>query len=1230
MEELKRKEEPGMAFVGVLLLIVFGIMIFNDRPVQSPRPYDTLYPQPLDRNLADHSYESWPWEDPFDFKPGEILERDLYQIEIDPNLNEKQKLQIRLHKSVDGQDFAEERDSDKDLEKTQDKKLCSTQFQEKLINIRNERNSKNFKILASVVKIHPRTIENKENRTRQRYAINAGLIASDYRAFEPNRLNFCTTDNKHNGKYNVRWEYFRHDSKDDVIVIWIDSNTNIEAVEWPLRVTIYQDASGLFLWPITEPYENKIYLYDLHDPIKNKNFNSDELWLKGQKFRLVKPIYLDKDENQKQLTNDLIAKLGKELKLRGIDKLSEIAIIAEQDSDLATQLTKVFNENLKEDKEISTNLEKCNRENSNNQTKQCEISQFSYFKGLDANQQAVKKRDKPDSRGNDKNWNDYFSLHSHENPSIGHAQFDYLHRLSHQIRDNNKESQRKFHKNRIKAIGIFGSDFYDKLVILEALWRENPNIIYFTTDLDAQMLQPEYWNWTRNLIVASHFDLQLHEDLQKPSPPFRDSLQTEIYYQTLNLLSVPENKFKNYDEFKKVEPLIFEIGRNGPIYLWQEPLSESTSDGNNTLQESTKTSGKKSIHPDYDQQQQLIYYLSFVFLIFVALILTEYQMRPNSGALTFFLSGSAILLFLVIYFFAYKDTNNEPLSFTDGVSILPTILIRLFTICLTLAFIIKLIRKLEVSFDRLDKRGLSIQESNPELKTLFPDKRRKTEEEILKGIAGFFCTTISNILSNKEIKASIVFMLLGTCIYGLTLIIFEKSDLEIPLLIILLTTLIIFYPCFSRRNPDKKSELVSYLWIEEAIVLAIVLISLFTFLLGWHSHIEKLFGEKYILTTLILIALLIITYCVTSGIIEKLKSYCIRFIGFLSIFIIFIPIAQIISEHRELIGLIAIFLLFIFLYNPQIKSIQKWAQNDLKKVMNAIDLWREYREHDLLEQRLLRTTVMWLIFMNINAFLTHLFPESSSLCRGNSCLWDHWISVISFSIVMFLIFLVLDVQRLCIHWIEKLHTKHPLLVNETFFELNIKNLHQELEKSKINKEQKWKFNCFYKPALEIDSKIKQINEEIEFLKQTQEKQKEERRKYRTTLESLEEIVLLVAERTYVVDRLIYFPIIVLMLMFLARILYFDYLDFPLSHGIVSIISISLLLYAGLKLRTEASELKLAVINNTQEKDEMKKRLERINYGAFQPMSEQPVVRSALLLFGSLGLFAAEYLMLFGY
>ncbi|MCB1984745.1 MAG: hypothetical protein H6936_11515 [Burkholderiales bacterium] len=43
-----------------------------------------------------------------------------------------------------------------------------------------------------------------------------------------------------------------------------------------------------------------------------------------------------------------------------------------------------------------------------------------------------------------------------------------------------------------------------------------------------------------------------------------------------------------------------------------------------------------------------------------------------------------------------------------------------------------------------------------------------------------------------------------------------------------------------------------------------------------------------------------------------------------------------------------------------------------------------------------------------------------------------------------------------------------------------------------------------------------------------------------------------------------------------------------------------------------------------------KKINEVNSGAFQPMMDQPAVRSALLLLGAIGLFATEYLMLFGY
>ncbi|HET7160039.1 MAG TPA: hypothetical protein VFI62_13665, partial [Burkholderiales bacterium] len=86
----------------------------------------------------------------------------------------------------------------------------------------------------------------------------------------------------------------------------------------------------------------------------------------------------------------------------------------------------------------------------------------------------------------------------------GRHQFDYLRRLADEL---------KYHadtdKGSIKAIGILGSDVYDKLLVLQALRGEFPQAQFFTTDVDARLLHPQEFKWARNIVVASGFGVQL-------------------------------------------------------------------------------------------------------------------------------------------------------------------------------------------------------------------------------------------------------------------------------------------------------------------------------------------------------------------------------------------------------------------------------------------------------------------------------------------------------------------------------------------------------------------------------------------------------------------------------------------------------------------------------------------------------------------------------------------------
>lgn len=113
----------------------------------------------------------------------------------------------------------------------------------------------------------------------------------------------------------------------------------------------------------------------------------------------------------------------------------------------------------------------------------------------------------------------------------GQGQYDYLRRLSFELAALDQQL-RTDGDGGIKAIGVLGSDVFDKLLILQALRPQFQSVIFFTTDLDARMLHPQEQDWARNLVVASSFGLSLQKDLQKDIPPFRDTYQTSIYLST--------------------------------------------------------------------------------------------------------------------------------------------------------------------------------------------------------------------------------------------------------------------------------------------------------------------------------------------------------------------------------------------------------------------------------------------------------------------------------------------------------------------------------------------------------------------------------------------------------------------------------------------------------------------------------------------------------------------------
>jgi hypothetical protein len=76
---------------------------------------------------------------------------------------------------------------------------------------------------------------------------------------------------------------------------------------------------------------------------------------------------------------------------------------------------------------------------------------------------------------------------SHFESAEGQSQFDYLQRLAAHLKERDAAYRRK-DGGHIGAIGVLGSDVYDKLLILQALRPEIPDALFFTTDLDELLL----------------------------------------------------------------------------------------------------------------------------------------------------------------------------------------------------------------------------------------------------------------------------------------------------------------------------------------------------------------------------------------------------------------------------------------------------------------------------------------------------------------------------------------------------------------------------------------------------------------------------------------------------------------------------------------------------------------------------------------------------------------------
>jgi hypothetical protein len=309
------------------------------------------------------------------------------------------------------------------------------------------------------------------------------------------------------------------------------------------------------------------------------------------------------------------------------------------------------------------------------------IHHYSYLSGLDGELPPKQGgKDGRDSGSKDKGSDFSKRLAQGKELPEGRGQLDYVRRLVQTLHHAAEEIPGGY-----RAIGVLGSDVYDKLLILQALRDSFPQAIFFTTDLDAQLAHPDQWAWTRNLVIASHFGLELRGDIQEPIPPFRDSYQTSFFFTVMQALKDPEKRMF----IKDLPPRVYEIGRQGPYDL--SSLDKSVNHGLHLE--------RQDLDPQTGYPQKLSYSTLLMIggasvLILICVMLISSQVWEGVFDLVRnwrFWVVMVLTLGNVVALAAWAMSDGaegEPFVLTEGISVWPTQALRLFAFLLSGAFFI--------------------------------------------------------------------------------------------------------------------------------------------------------------------------------------------------------------------------------------------------------------------------------------------------------------------------------------------------------------------------------------------------------------------------------------------------------------------------------------------------------------------------------------------------------------
>jgi hypothetical protein len=440
--------------------------------------------------------------------------------------------------------------------------------------------------------------------------------------------------------------------------------------------------------------------------------------------------------------------LAAELRARGVDPAGDhVALVAEWDTlygrSLPLSFVAAWSEAVpdrRQSLDVLLSEDRENREDGedrkqglwfrrDNNAKRGDVELFRYLRGIDGRAAAAAAGDAGSKSGADATSSAGGKSAGASTPTVpgaaapgrptgenteGADQSDYLRRLAHRLVQRDRELRRA-DGSGIRAIGVLGSDVYDKLLVLQALRPELHDVVFFTTDLDVRLLHPREWAHAHNLIIGSAFGLSLNRTYQPNIPPFRDAYQTSVYAATLHALDLPPDA----DLLRTAPVRLYEVGRNGAFDLTAD-VTTGPSTGPSPGPSTATTAGPPPLHGPapgrtdwWNLSPSRSLSLAALCLVCAALLVIAWfiNRRRCQGSYWHTYGGLPLAPYLVLFVTAavlvvtllltHDPAIGEPIALLQGVSIWPTEGVRLLAAGLCVHFLVKGIHDVRAAQRRL-------------------------------------------------------------------------------------------------------------------------------------------------------------------------------------------------------------------------------------------------------------------------------------------------------------------------------------------------------------------------------------------------------------------------------------------------------------------------------------------------------------------------------------------------